>query len=106
MVFFTAQGPVRKAFISSNVFIAKAELELNGDTTCQKEPLVGNPITSNPTCTVARAQQRVSTLSLCLGLSLLAPETVVLHHQSSWRQARECQGYKGARPLANFLPGG
>lgn len=97
---------VRKALNLSDVFIAKAELELNGDATCQREPLVGNPITGNPIGLVVGAQQLVATLSLHLCLFLLTPPTVVLPHQSLWRQACECQGYKAARPLANFLPGG
>ncbi len=56
MDIFHSTGTARKALNLSSAFIAKAELELNGDATCQKEPLVGNPITSNPTCAVVRAQ--------------------------------------------------
>lgn len=81
-----------KALNPSNVFIAGAELELNGDATCQREPLVGNPITSNPIGPVVRTQQLVSTLSLRLPV-----RTSWLRQQSCYHISRLCDRSVSAR---------
>lgn len=71
----------KKALNLSCVFRAKAEFELNVDATCQKEPLVGNPITSNPIGPVVRAQHLVATLSLSPFVpSWHRPQSCLPHH--------------------------
>lgn len=104
--FVPVGGELKWATVNhGDVFTAKAELELNKDTTCQREPLEGNPIIGNP---AAQRQERSSSRwaatrppssRLPVLLLLLALVTVVLPHHSCG-----CQGLGGATTPAGRLP--